>query len=154
MTRDSKLSSVLHLLLHMADAGGPSTSETLAVSMKTNPVVVRRLLAGLREAGVVRSEKGHGGGWKLDRDLSAVTLADVHRALGSPALVSFGNRTDQPRCLVEQAVNAALDGACEEAESLLLARFARITLATLQTDFRRRMRAHGCSNKEHPSHDP
>jgi DNA-binding IscR family transcriptional regulator len=43
----------------------------------TNPVVFRRTLAGLREAGFVRSEKGHGGGWMLAKPLAKVSLLDV-----------------------------------------------------------------------------
>ena len=62
MKRDSKLSGVLHALLHMAEMEGPVTSESLAMAMQTHPVVVRRVMAGLREAGFVSSAKGHGGG--------------------------------------------------------------------------------------------
>ena len=65
MKRDSRLSGVLHVLLHMAEHEGPMTSETLANAMQTNPVVIRRAMSGLREACYVRSEKGHGGGWTL-----------------------------------------------------------------------------------------
>ena len=74
MKRDSRLSDVLHVLLHMAEHSEPSTSELLAKAMRTNPVVIRRVLAGLRERGLVRSEKGHGGGWTLARELSRITL--------------------------------------------------------------------------------
>ena len=49
MKRDSRLSGVLHVLLHMAEQGGPATSESLAKAMGTNPVVIRRIMAGLRE---------------------------------------------------------------------------------------------------------
>ena len=49
MKRDSRLSTVLHALLHMAEMDGPATSESLAQAMQTNPVVVRRLMAGLEE---------------------------------------------------------------------------------------------------------
>ena len=49
MIRDSRLSSVLHGVLHMIGAGEPVTSEQLAQAMATNPVVVRRVMAGLRE---------------------------------------------------------------------------------------------------------
>ena len=48
--------------------------EVLAKAMHTNPVVLRRVMAGLRDRGFVRSEKGHGGGWTLARDLSEITL--------------------------------------------------------------------------------
>ena len=82
MKRDSRLSGVLHVLLHMAEAGRPVTSESLAKAMQTNPVVIRRILAGLREAGFVRSEKGHGGGWTIARDLAAITMRDARSAFG------------------------------------------------------------------------
>ena len=52
MIRDSRLSSVLHGVLHMIGAGEPVTSEQLAQAMATNPVVVRRVMAGLREQGL------------------------------------------------------------------------------------------------------
>ena len=154
MKRDSRLSGVLHVLLHMAEHEGPMTSETLAKAMQTNPVVIRRVMAGLREAGYVRSEKGHGGGWTLACDLGAVTLRDVYNALGHPALLSIGNRTESPGCLVEQAVNAALSDAFREAEALLLARFETVTLAALSADFHARLKQRGISfAKEHDNGD-
>jgi DNA-binding IscR family transcriptional regulator len=145
MRRDSRLSGVLHVLLHMAEAGGPVTSETMAKAMQTNPVVIRRIMAGLRDAGFVRSEKGHGGGWTIARDLGSITLRDVYAALGSPELFALGNRTEAPGCLVEQAVNAALDDAFRDAEALLLDRFGAVVLSELSADFHARMIASGKS---------
>src|SRR6187402_368175 len=122
MTRDRRLSQTLHALLHMAEQERPMTSAELAVCMGTNPVVVRRTMAGLREAGFVRSEKGHGGGWEIACDLSAVTLKDVYDALGAPTLLAIGVHIESPSCLVEQAVNRALTPAFAEAEALLISR--------------------------------
>jgi DNA-binding IscR family transcriptional regulator len=141
MKRDSRLSGILHILLHMAEQHGPVTSESLARAMGTNPVVVRRIMAGLRDEGYVRSEKGHGGGWQLDCDLRKVTLRDIYNALGAPSLLAIGNRTEAPGCLVEQAVNAALGSAFEDAENLLLSRFGKVTLAMLSADFHKRFTA-------------
>ena len=146
MRHDSRLSDVLHVLLHMAEMDGPVTSETLAKAMSTNPVVVRRTMAGLREQGYVRSEKGHGGGWTLACDLSTVTLRDIYDALGGPSLLAIGHRTENPECLVEQAVNASLDQAFREAEALLLSRLGDVTLAALSADFHDRLVARGGSH--------
>ncbi len=143
MRKDSRLSGVLHVLLHMAETPDPITSEALARAMSTNPVVIRRIMAGLRDHGYVRSEKGHGGGWTFSCDLEAVTLCDVYTALGSPGLLSIGNRTETPGCLVEQAVNAALGDAFADAEALLLHRFGEITLAALSADFHARLSQRG-----------
>ena len=142
MKRDSRLSGVLHVLLHMAGEHGAVTSEMLARVMQTNPVVIRRIMAGLRERGYVRSEKGHGGGWTLACDFSRLTLRDIYEALGKPSLLAIGNRTEAPGCLVEQAVNAALGRAFDEAEAMLLSCFGAVTLAEVSADFHDRLIAH------------
>jgi len=151
MRYDSRLSGILHALLHMAEMDRPATSEMLAKAMCTNPVVVRRIMAGLREQGLVRSEKGHGGGWTLACDLSKVTLRNIYDALGCPSLLAVGNRSDAPQCLVEQAVNASLNNAFRDAEALLLARLESVTLAALSADFRARLALRGETHDAAPA---
>jgi DNA-binding IscR family transcriptional regulator len=115
----------------MEELGRVVTSEELGPMLKMNPVLVRRTIAGLREAGIVRSEKGHGGGWALARALDSVTLADVYAALNLPAPFNFGHRQERPRCLLEQAVNRALDSALSEAEAVLHSKLASVSVAQL-----------------------
>lgn len=143
MRRDNKLSGVLHVLLHMLGMKAPATSAQLARIMGTNPVVVRRVMAGLRVQGFVTSAKGHGGGWMIACDPAAVTLADIYRAVGEPTLVAMGHRADMPGCLVEQAVNGALDGAFREVEAVFRAHLDAVTLAALSADFNRRLAERG-----------
>ncbi len=135
MRQDSRLSRMLHVLLHMARKDQPFTSEQIAGMLQTNPVVVRRTMGGLREAGYVRSEKGHGGGWRLVADLDSVTLLDVHNAVGGPRIFAIGNERDNPQCAVERVVNAALEDALGEAEALLINKLGKVTLAALARDF-------------------
>ena len=128
MNRDTRLSDVLHVLLHLAQVREPVTSELLARSMGTNPAVFRRTMAGLRNAGHVKSDRGHGGGWTLARPLDEITLLDVYSALGRPALFAIGMRADNPDCLVERRVNAALKNTMDQAEALFVERFGSLTL--------------------------
>ena len=65
MRNCSRLAQMLHVLLHMARHERPMTSEAIARMLGTNPVVVRRTMAGLRDVGYVGPEKGHGGGWEM-----------------------------------------------------------------------------------------
>ncbi|WP_230024820.1 Rrf2 family transcriptional regulator [Massilia sp. Bi118] len=148
MRRDSKLSSILHLLLHMAHSERPLTSEELAGFLDTNPVLVRRTLAGLRERGYVGSGKGHGGGWVVTADLQQVTLRDIYEAVGSPTVFAMGNRMDNPECLVEKAVNQSLASAFEEAEALLIQRLSNVTLAELSERFNAEYAQHRGGNHE------
>lgn len=135
MNADSRLSMVLHALLHMAASGRAMPSAELARCLHTNPVVVRRTMAGLREAGLVDSRKGPGGGWSLARALSDITLKDVWAALDEPSLIAMGLRTAGEGCLVRAAVHGALRGAFDDAEALLLTRFEALTLAEVGAPF-------------------
>lgn len=128
MNRDTRLSGVLHVLLHLGQVEKPLTSEILAKTMGTNPAVFRRTMAGIRNAGYVHSEKGHGGGWTLTRPLTELTLLDVYSALGDPTLFAIGNRNEASNCKVETAVNEALSETMVEAKALLTKRFGQITL--------------------------
>ncbi|RVU36066.1 Rrf2 family transcriptional regulator [Hwanghaeella grinnelliae] len=135
MRKDSRLSRMLHVLLHMARHDGPMTSEALAAMLGTNSAVIRRTMSGLRKAGYVRSEKGHGGGWEIVCDLESVSLLDVHRAVGGPTIFAIGNQHENPDCAVELVVNEALEEALRNAEDLLIARLGAVSLADLSRTF-------------------
>jgi Rrf2 family protein len=131
MNKDTRLSDVLHVLLHLGHVKEPITSEILAKSMGTNPAVFRRTMAGLRDAGYVSSGKGHGGGWMLARPLQEISLLDVYSALGHPTLFAIGNRERHPDCLVQKKVNEVLADTMAQAEALFVQRFGEVTLDAL-----------------------
>jgi Rrf2 family protein len=131
MRRDSRLSVALHVLLHLSELGGAVTSEALGPRLRMNPVVLRRTLAGLRDARIVRSVKGHGGGWSIARPLADVTLADVLAALGPTTLFGIGEHDARTKCPIERAVNRTIGAALDEAEALLVARLASISVEAI-----------------------
>ncbi len=142
MKRDGKFSTALHILAHLAEAGArPTVSEDLAAHLSTNPVVVRRALAGLREAGIVASAKGHGGGWTLARPAAAISLGEVYATLGERGDLLPEREPAPHGCLIAATVDRALDGFYAEAEALLRHRLDAITLADLAADFGRRYAA-------------
>lgn len=149
MRQDSRLSRMLHVLIHMDRHQRAMTSEAIAAMLNTNPVVIRRTMAGLREKGYVRSEKGHGGGWTLGRPLDEMTLLDVYRAVGEPSFFAVGPSCDTPQCLVEQAVNAALADAFAQAERQLLESFGRVTIADIARGFDERLLQHPAFATQH-----
>lgn len=141
MRTDSRLSRTLHVLLHMARHDGPMTSDAIGRMLGTNPVVVRRTMAGLRNAGYVKSEKGHGGGWTIAANLADVSLLDVHHAVGGPRIFAIGSDRPNPDCAVEKVVNEAVEDTLREAEALLVARLGSISLAELARSFDARLHA-------------
>ena len=114
MRGDSRLSRMLHVLIHLGRRKEAATSEMIARMLNTNPVVVRRTMAGLRERGYVQSEKGHGGGWKLTKSLDQISLLDVYEALERPELFCLVSASDHAGCLVEISVNEAGAWRCSD----------------------------------------
>ncbi|NII05618.1 Rrf2 family transcriptional regulator [Luteibacter anthropi] len=141
MRHDSRLSRMLHVLIHMASEDTAITSEQIGRMLGTNAAVVRRTMAGMREAGLVVSGRGPGGGWRLNRPLAEITLAQVYEAIDSPALFALGFSNAEPECLVEQEVNQALERTLAEARERLLRRFAEIRLSDILEGFDKRVAA-------------
>lgn len=154
MQMDGRLSRMLHVLIHMEGRDTPLTSEDAAQMLGTNAVVVRRTMAGLRDAGHVHSVKGHGGGWTLEHGLDRISVFDIYKAIGAPRVFSIGIANPATSCLVEQAVNAAMEGALEKAEALLLARFAEVMLSDIAADFDGRLAALGLTRDVFPGGHP
>jgi len=147
MRQDSRLSRMLHVLIHMEHHDGSMTSEEIASMLDANPVVIRRTMAGLRKEGYVLSEKGHGGGWTLARPLDQLTLFDIYRAVGEPSIFAVGPAYDMPGCVIEQAVNEKLKSVFNEAEQLLMTRLQGVTLADIAQNFSTSMARNGYSGK-------
>lgn len=108
--------------------------------LDTNAVLVRKTLAGLREAGYVRSEKGHKGGWSLCCDPKMVTLLDFYKALGITNLYNLGISRDSQHCLIETVVNEELSIALNQAELILMNRLGEVTLYQLCSKFNNKIK--------------
>ncbi|MEM1376064.1 MAG: Rrf2 family transcriptional regulator [Pseudomonadota bacterium] len=128
MKPNSRLSLALHTLVHMADEPERiRTSADFAAHSGTNPVVVRRVLGSLRKAGLVMSEKGHSGGWRLAKAPHKITLADVYLALEEQLIASNAPRTTN-QCSVESALQETMSSLLAEAETGLIERLSGISL--------------------------
>jgi len=132
MKRNSRLSLALHTLSHMAgDPERVRTSAAIAEHAGTNPVVVRRVLGRLREAGLLTSEKGHAGGWRLARKPGDITLADVYLALDE-RMVAGGENADTPECAVERALQQRIAGVLEDIERTLVQRLTETSISEVR----------------------
>jgi Rrf2 family protein len=115
------------LVLLAADPDVQQTSDEIARKLNTNPVVIRRVLSLLRQAGLVSSQKGPSGGSKLAKPGKAIRLGDIYRALEPVSIFHGSNLTG------EQAdkVNGALEKIYRDAQGALEAELDGTTLNQL-----------------------
>lgn len=132
MKRNSRLSLALHTLSHMADdPARMRTSADIAKHAGTNPVVVRRVLGKLREAGLLQSEKGHAGGWQLARNPDEITLADIYLALNERMIAPKGE-DHAPACAVERRMYDRVSDVLEEVEESLVQKLSETSIAAIR----------------------
>lgn len=133
MKPSTRFTVALHVLTLLAyEAGGePATSEYIAGSVNTNPVVIRRLLALLRKAKLVGSQGGPGGGWHLKVPSSRITLRDVFRAVETEELFALHAGRPNVRCPVGRVIQGALVRRYDEARLALEQDLERTSIADL-----------------------
>jgi Rrf2 family protein len=132
MNVSTRFTVALHVLTLLASSPGEAlTSEYIAGSVNTNPVVVRRLLGRLRKVGMVSSQPGNGGGWELARSPETLTLRDVRQAVKEGSPFSMHNHPPNPRCPVGKNIQGALGPLYDHAERVMEDDLSHTTIQSL-----------------------
>lgn len=132
MSANSRFTVGIHILTLLAHGDGETmTSEYIAGSVNTNPVVIRRLLSLLRDAKLVTSQGGPGGGWQLTRPPRGITLRDIYLAMEESTIFPMHTNPPNPRCPVGGTIQEALSGHFDEVRLALEQQLAKTTVADL-----------------------
>jgi Rrf2 family protein len=113
------------------------SSSRLAQTVNTNPVVIRRLLIELHEAGLISTLRGPHGGAVLKRKPGKLTLREIHQAVDQGSL--FGDHPNEPsrECPVGQRIGKVMQRIQDRANRALEHELEKITLADVLRDLRR-----------------
>jgi DNA-binding IscR family transcriptional regulator len=110
------------------------TSDQVAASVNTNPVIIRRCLGGLRRAGLVRVRHGAGAGWSLARAAEEITLLEVHDAVGQEPPFGLHHAEPNLECPVGRGIRPALSQVYGEIDKALRRELALISVADVLHD--------------------
>jgi Rrf2 family protein len=132
MSKSCRFTIAVHCAALLALAEGqPLTSDWIAGSVNTNPVVVRRVLSALAKAGLVHTARGSTGGSLLSRPGAAITLLDLERAVGQEDTPSLHRQPPNPNCPVGKSIQPVLTQVFKQAETARHAVLAKITVADI-----------------------
>ena len=135
MSDSQKFPVAAHALAYLAHKGAFSidkavSSAALALSMPTNPVVVRRVTALLGKAGLVGARAGASGGAWLLKPADQITLDQVLKAVNGCAQLGVGP-PGAKGCPVGSRIPEAVTRAIVSAQEAATARLSQITVADL-----------------------
>ncbi|MCI0396534.1 MAG: Rrf2 family transcriptional regulator [Chloroflexi bacterium] len=129
MSTSSRFAVAVHTLALLTLEKRPLPSTYIAGSVNTNPVVIRRILGALNEAGLVNTLLGSEGGAELARPAEEITLLQVYRATEKGDLFSLHPNTPNPLCQCGSNIQPVLSAVFYRAERAMEGVLARTTIA-------------------------
>ena len=133
----SRYSIAVHILSLIALSPSSCTSEFIAGSVNTNPVIIRRIIGMLKKAGLVHVRAGAGGTY-LQKGLDEITLLDVYRAVevaDNGDIFNFHDETN-PKCPVGANIESVFRAKMLQAQSAMEQELAQVTLKQLVSELK------------------
>lgn len=137
LTNNTRFSMAVHILAFLERFRARRvTSDFIAGSVGTNPVVIRRILGQLKAAGLVTSQQGPEGGFTLGKPPYEISLLDVYRAVrAADAGTLFAiHEHPHPQCPVGGVIQGVLEHEFQGVQAALETALRGITLETVMHD--------------------
>lgn len=140
MQISTKFTIAIHILAAVDYFGGEKqikvTSDLLASSIGSNPVIIRNIMSDLSSAGIIATKRGPGG-IEILKPLDQVTFYDVYEAVekNKDHLFNFHDNPN-PVCPVGRNIHKALDGKLAEAQADFEEDLKKYTVADVASDIK------------------
>lgn len=118
---NTRFATAIHILSILAKSNDTwISSEWIAGSINTNPVMVRKELSTLQEAGLVVGRKGKEGGSKLQKPSNKISLAEIYLAVKNSDVLGKKNQHTNPQCPIGKNINKKLAGVFKETDQAVI----------------------------------
>lgn len=130
---NSRFAVATHIVAGIAlkEGDGPVSSEYLASSVNTNPVVVRRIIQDLVKGGLLRGKAGKGGGSELALPLEKINLFQIYQAVQKDSIFDFNPNAPAKHCPLSCRMKAMLEPVFESVDQGLAEKLKKIRLSDL-----------------------
>lgn len=128
------LALIAHRLQQFGEQYDFCTSQEIASSVNTNPVILRELLGMMEKQHLVRVQRGCNAGWKLARRPEEITLLDVYHAVKPTSLFAMHHTPPNSQCRVGKGIGPALEGVYANVQHTLEQELANTTIADILRD--------------------
>ena len=131
---DSSFNLAVHALVCLSHSGRSLSSEALAENICTNPTRVRRVMAGLKKAGMGETREGLDGGYRLQADPTKLTLRQVAEAVNTRFVDCAWHSGDIDRdCAICSGMAGGMDALYRNMNEECAAYLAQITITDIET---------------------
>lgn len=140
MSTNHQFSIAIHILTGLGYLGCETrmSSGELAKSVNANPSFVRRVLARLSKAGLVRTTTGKNGSCTLAKPAASITLLDIYRAVEAPQVFSIHEYEDQKTCEVSCGIKSSLENVLDRTQKAMEKSLMEVRLSDVISGLKRK----------------
>ncbi|MFY1047788.1 Rrf2 family transcriptional regulator [Chryseobacterium sp. GP-SGM7] len=134
---NTRFATAIHIMTLLAES--PQnwlTSEWMAGSININPVIVRKEIGVLKEAGLIISRQGKIGGAQLAKSSDLISISDIYLAVKNTEVLGKRNNNPSPLCSVGKNINSHLNVLFGETDQLVLKFLGNKTLKEFTEQFK------------------
>ncbi|TZF94249.1 Rrf2 family transcriptional regulator [Chryseobacterium panacisoli] len=118
---NTRFATAIHIMTLLAKSPQEwLTSEWIAGSINVNPVIIRKEISVLREAGLIISRQGKEGGSQLGKNAELITISEIYKAVKNTEVLGKKNQNPNPACSVGKEINVHLNTLFEETDHLVV----------------------------------
>lgn len=134
MKVSTRFSDAIHILAYLNIYQDTKlSSENIAASVMTSPVVVRRIMGALQKAGLIQTTHGSPNP-HLAKQPSAISLLDIYYAVEGDRQLFSVDPTTNPECIVGGNIQKVVEQTYQEVQNAAFGRLSRITLEDIIND--------------------
>lgn len=134
---NTRFATAIHIMTLLAESPQSwLTSEWMAGSININPVMVRKELSVLREAGLIISRQGKVGGSQLAKNADDIKISDIYLAVKNTEVLGKKNNNPNPKCSVGKEINEQLQTLFSETDQLVIRFLGNKTLQEFMDNFK------------------
>lgn len=117
---NTRFATAIHIMTLLAKVPQEwLTSDWIAGSINVNPVIVRKELRELREAGLITSRLGKEGGTTLAKKAEEIKISEIYAAVKNNEVLGKKNQKPNPACPVGKEINNHLSMLFEQTDQLV-----------------------------------
>ncbi len=143
MQASTRFTVAVHIIvcIDICEGEHGMTSDLLAKSIGTNPVVVRNILGQLKKAGLIETTRGCKSGITIPKPLSEITFCDIYKAVESPneeSVFQFHDNLNM-QCPIARGIHPVLDDRVREIDESFMDILSGYNMKDVADDMRAEM---------------
>lgn len=118
---NTRFATAIHIMTLLAKSPQDwLSSEWIAGSININPVIIRKEISVLREAGLIVSKQGKEGGSQLSKNAELISISEIYSVVKNTDVLGKKNQNPNPACSVGREINNHLNDLFIETDQLVL----------------------------------